>query len=179
MDEALSLAKNALTVEGEGAKVTVLKKRRANRPKPVDDADVSDSSNEEPEKVEDINGTSLESTPLPAPPSEDPPSSLFSQTTSISMEDVVNDDANSTDGPRPPESPPSAKSVNFGETLQKAVVDEMDRLKNLLFGLNQDLEETKSRAEEAEQAAEKLRLDIEASKKEREDTVKKIEEEFA
>jgi len=179
VDEALSLAKNALTVEGEGAKVTVLKKRRANRPKAVDDADVSDSSNEEPEKVEDSNGTSLESTPLPAPPSEDPPSSLFSQTTSIGMEDVVNDDANSTNGPRPPESPPSAKSVNFGETLQKAVVDEMDRLKNLLFGLNQDLEETKSRAEEAEQAAEKLRLDIEASKKEREDTVKKIEEEFA
>ncbi len=180
VDEALSLAKNALTVEGEGAKVTVLRKKRANKPKALDDAGASDSSSADLEKDDDMNGTSLETTSLPAPPSEDPPGSLFSQATSLTMEeDVAKDDGNRTNGPRPPESPPSENSVTFGETLQKAVVDEIDRLKNLLFGLNQDLQETKSRAEDAEEAAEKLRLDIEASKREREETVKKIEEEFA
>ena len=159
IDEALSLAKNALTVDGEdgeGAKVTILKKRPP-KTKPVENA--LESLEEE---------VSPPPPSMPAPPNEDPPDSLLSDLTSS----VANTQ------PLPPKSPPSPNAVSFGETLQKAVADEVDRLKNLLFGLNQDLKETKSRAEDAEEAAAKLKNEIEASRQEREAMVKDIEMQF-
>lgn len=127
--------------------------------------------------VENVNNNSVEkleasSPPIPLPPIEDPPASVIP--ISINSKEI-----NGNMHPLPPETPPSAAAVSFGESLQKAIGDEVDRLKNLLFGLKEDLKETKSRAEEAEEAAELLKKEIEDSRREREATVQDIEKQFA
>ena len=81
--------------------------------------------------------------------------------------------------PLPPTSPPPPQAVSFGETLQKAAMEEAEKLKKLLFGLKEDLSETQARTEEAKGTADVLKKQIEASIKERDEIVTNIENEFA
>ena len=68
---------------------------------------------------------------------------------------------------------------SFGETLQKAAMEEAEKLKKLIFGLKDDISETEVRIEEATGAADVLKQEIEASIRERDETMKTIEKEFA
>jgi len=110
---------------------------------------------------------------IPTPPKEAP--------TDFVIEAVLieSDDTNEVKEkqPIPPTSPP--KLVSFGETLQKAAMEEAEKLKKILFGLKEDLSETEARAEEAKGTADALKQEIEASIKERDAIVKNIENEFA
>ncbi|KAL7515420.1 hypothetical protein ACHAXN_013109 [Cyclotella atomus] len=106
-----------------------------------------------------------------APPQVEP--SLFTSVMNDQIE-VENDES----APLPPDSPPSVNAISFGESLQKSVSDEIDRLKNLLFGLQKDLEVTESNVEEAESTAETLKREIEESRLQREAVIREIENQF-
>ena len=107
-----------------------------------------------------------------APPEQEP--TLFGSVLSDQVE--LDDDVSS---PLPPMDPPTVNAVSFGEALSKAVTDEIDRLKNLLFGLKEDLKETESNAVKAESTAEALKREIEESRQQRESVMKEIESQFA
>lgn len=109
-----------------------------------------------------------------APPRDEP--SLFTSVMNDQIE--VDDDDNDESSPLPPDSPPSVNALSFGESLQKSVSDEIDRLKNLLFGLQKDLEVTESNVQEAESAAETLKREIEESRLQREAVIREIENQF-
>ncbi|KAL7541095.1 hypothetical protein ACHAXR_012629 [Thalassiosira sp. AJA248-18] len=110
--------------------------------------------------------------PLPLPPTEDPPDSVIS----LSLEDGADDEEDAQ--PEPPAPEPEV-AVDLGEALQKKAAEEFEKLKNLIFGLNEDLAETEASAEKAEDAAAVLKKEIEESLQEREAMVKTIESEFA
>eukprot|EP00956_Cyclotella_meneghiniana_P011593 scaffold16279_cov68-Cyclotella_meneghiniana.AAC.3 len=118
---------------------------------------------QQPQPPEQINVVS--------PPKQEP--SLF---TSVINNQVELDD--SSEAPLPPDGPPSLNAVSFGENLQQTVTDEIERLKNLLFGLNRDLESTESNVVEAESTADKLKKEITASQKQRKEVLREIESQF-
>lgn len=144
--------------------------------------DVWDATEEENEEDEiSAIADALLSSPAPpktptqeinvAPPEIEP--SLF---TSIMNDQVELDDE--AGPPLPPNGPPSLNALSFGENLQKAVSDEIERLKNLLFGLQQDLKATESKVNEAESTAEVLKREIEESRMQREAVIQEIENQF-
>jgi myosin heavy subunit len=108
-----------------------------------------------------------------SPPEQEP--SLF---TSVINNQVELDDESSSGPPLPPDGPPSPNALSFGESLQKAVLDEIERLKTMLFGLEQDLEVTESNVQEAESTAETLKREIEESRRQREAVIQEIETQF-
>mmetsp|Transcript_28730 Transcript_28730/g.51955 ORF Transcript_28730/g.51955 Transcript_28730/m.51955 type:complete len:667 (-) Transcript_28730:30-2030(-) len=148
--EALSLAQDALDVAVEVS---------------PDEEDIDEIANMLMEKPRIAPPT------FPAPPEEDPPASIVS----LSLEEGADENVQ----PPPPESPPPAPAEDFGETLQKKAGEEMERLKNLVFGIKEELVETEADTEEAEDAAAALKKEIEESMQEREAMMKRIESEFA
>ena len=120
-------------------------------------------------------------TSLPAPPKQkeinvSPPEQEPSLFTSVMNDQVEIDEE--LEPPLPPDSPPSENALSFGESLQKAVSNEINRLKNLLFDLQQDMKTTESSVQEAESTAEILKREIEESRLERETVIKEIETQF-
>ncbi len=110
----------------------------------------------------------------PTPPTDPPIESISSASaTDIETKDIIEEKAQ-TD-----QLPPTTSPTSFGETLQKAAMEEAEKLKKILFGLREDLSETEARVDEARGAADALKREIEASIKERDDTVNNIESEFA
>ncbi|KAL7449707.1 hypothetical protein ACHAWC_001749 [Mediolabrus comicus] len=110
----------------------------------------------------------------PTPPTEPPMETISSKNDAdIETQDIIEEKAQ-TD-----QLPPTTSPTSFGETLQKAAMEEAEKLKKLLFGLQEDLTETEARVDEARGTADALKREIEASIKERDDTVKNIESEFA
>ena len=110
------------------------------------------------------------------PPKEDPPALIVS----LSLEEGTDEDEQPPRmQPPPPQSPPPAPVEDFGETLQKKAGEEMERLKNLIFGIKEELVETEADTEEAKDTAAALKKEIEDSMQEREAMVKRIESEFA
>jgi len=131
------------------------------------------------EGLDEIANLLMEAPPnlIPTPPKDAP--------TETVIESLRNEESEGTielteKQPTPPTSPPPPKTTaSFGETLQKAAMEEAEKLKKLLFGLKGDISETESRTEEAKGTADALKQEIEASIKERDATVKNIENEFA
>eukprot|EP01082_Thalassiosira_pseudonana_P014080 g11720.t1 g11720 contig6:457980-460077(+) len=120
----------------------------------------------------------------PTPPKEEPPVSVWDISLDVGeggaiVGDVGIDGSSISQVPLPPESPPSPNAVSFGETLQKAVTEEMDKLKDMIFGIKKDLEKTQSSLLAAEWTAGTLKQEIEESKLERETMIKDIESQFA
>jgi len=110
----------------------------------------------------------------PTPPTDPPMETTSSKNDAdIETQDIIEEKAQ-TD-----QLPPTTSPTSFGETLQKAAMEEAEKLKKLLFGLQEDLSETEARVDEARGAADALKREIDASIKERDDTVKNIESEFA
>ena len=146
--------------------------------------DVWDEANEEIDEEAEIAAIADALTSSPTPPKEEekqpelnvsPPDQEPSLFTSAMNDQIELDDS---DAPLPPDAPPSVNALSFGENLQKAVSDEIERLKTLLFGLQQDLEKTESKAEEAESTAEVLKREIEESRQQRESIIQEIENQF-
>lgn len=120
----------------------------------------------------------------PTPPKEEPPVSVLDISLDVGeggaiVGDVGINGSSISQVPLPPESPPSPNAVSFGETLQKAVTEEMDKLKEMIFGIKKDLEKTQSSLLAAEWTAGTLKQEIEESKLERETMIKDIESQFA
>ncbi|KAL7501486.1 hypothetical protein ACHAWT_009381 [Skeletonema menzelii] len=114
---------------------------------------------------------------VPTPPKDAPTESVISSV--IDAEEQEDDTIKAEKQPLPPTSPTPPQPVSFGETLQKAAMEEVEKLKKFLSGIKEDISETEARADEAKGAADALKQDIEASIKERDETVKTIENEFA
>mmetsp|Transcript_24928 Transcript_24928/g.53767 ORF Transcript_24928/g.53767 Transcript_24928/m.53767 type:complete len:672 (-) Transcript_24928:298-2313(-) len=109
--------------------------------------------------------------PLPLPPMDEPPASVIS----LSLEGGAVGDTQ----PLPPESPPPADAISFGEILQKKTAEEIERVKNLIFGIQEELVETEASTEKEEETADVLKKEIEGNIQERQAMVKRIEQEFA
>ncbi|KAL7536902.1 hypothetical protein ACHAWF_005604 [Thalassiosira exigua] len=103
--------------------------------------------------------------PLPVPPLEEPPESLVS----LMLEEGAEEES-----PSPPEEDP-----NLAEMLRKKAAEEIARMKNLIFGLEEELAETESSAATAEATMATLKKEIEDSIREREALVQRIESEAA
>lgn len=153
IEEALSLAQSALTTEASAA---------AQEEEVDEEEDIDDIANMLMEKPPSI------PPPIPLPPLEEPPESVISL--SLEEEDGI---------PLPPASPPPAAAVEFGEALKKKAAEEFEKMKNMIFGLNEELEEAEASIEKSEDAAALLRKEIDESMQEREKMVKTIESEFA
>lgn len=149
VDEALSLAQVALSVDDS-----------------PDEGDIDDIANMLLEKPP---ATPL---PVPLPPQDEPPASVIT----LSLEESADGD---TSQPLPPESPPPADAISFGEILQKKTMEEIERVKNLIFGIGEELAETNDSTEKEEETAIALKKEIEKNIQEREAMVKRIEQEFA
>jgi len=134
------------------------------------------------EGLDEIANLLLEEPPnlIPTPPEDAPTESIISSGLEVPPEETTEEEEEEKQ-PLPPTSPPPPppQSISFGETLQKAAMAEAEKLKQLLFGIKEDISETESRVEEAKGAADTLKQEIEASIKERDETVKTIESEFA
>lgn len=154
IDEALQLAQDALAAE------------------------VDDDVPPDEEDIDEIADLLMEKPPIapsfPAPPEEEPPESLVS----LALEEGADGD-DGTQQPLPPESPPPVPAFDFGEALQKKAEEEMERLRNLIFGLNEELAEAEASTEQAEETADVLKKEIVESLQEREAMMKRIESEAA
>lgn len=128
----------------------------------------------QPTPPKDAPPTAASSLPIAPTPPTDPPKQSINSTYAADIEtkDIIEEKAQT-------DQVPPTSSTSFGETLQKAAMEEAEKLKKLLFGLQEDLSETEARVEEARGTADALKREIEASIKERDDTVKNIESEFA
>jgi len=136
------------------------------------------------EGLDEVANLLLEAPPnlIPAPPEDVPTESVISSVLDDEPEDTIKEDEEAQKQPLPPTTPPPPPPQTislFGETLQKAAMEEAEKLKKLLFGIKEDISETEARVEEAKGTADALKLEIEASIKERDETVKTIESEFA
>ncbi|KAK1736658.1 hypothetical protein QTG54_012680 [Skeletonema marinoi] len=135
------------------------------------------------EGLDEVANLLLEAPPnlIPAPPEDVPTESVISSVLDDEPEDTIKEVEEEQKQPLPPTTPPPPppQTISFGETLQKAAMEEAEKLKKLLFGIKEDITETKARVEEANGTADALKLEIEASIKERDETVKTIESEFA
>lgn len=156
IEEALSLAQSALIAEAEVS------------PEAEDE--------DEDEEIDGIANMLLEkprATPdaVPLPPIEDPPESVISLI--LEEEQVADEDA------QPAESEPEAPAIDLGEILLKSLGEEMEKLKDIIFGVNEELEETKADTDEVKDTAAVLKKEIEESLKEREALIKEIETEVA
>ena len=116
---------------------------------------------------------------IPTPPKDAPTESVITSVLDVEEQDDDTTEEEEEKQPLPPTSPPPPQTVSFGETLQKAAMEEVEKLKKFLSGIKDDISETEARAEEAKGAADALKQEIETSIKERDETVKKIENEFA
>lgn len=152
IEEALSLAQDALTVEAEAL------------PEEEDIDEIANMLLESPP---------ISSPPLPVPPQEEPPASVIS----LSLEEDVDEEDDVQ--PPPPESPPAPPVNFFAEALQKKVAEEIEKLKNLIPGLQGEIVEVEASTEKEEETAAVLKKEIEESIQEREAMVKRIEQEFA
>ena len=134
------------------------------------------------EGLDEVANLLLEAPPnlIPAPPEDVPTESVISSVLDDEPEDTIKEEE-AQKQPLPPTTPPPPppQTISFGETLQKAAMEEAEKLKKLLFGIKEDISETEARVEEAKGTADALKLEIEASIKERDETVKTIESEFA
>mmetsp|Transcript_13888 Transcript_13888/g.28321 ORF Transcript_13888/g.28321 Transcript_13888/m.28321 type:complete len:654 (-) Transcript_13888:91-2052(-) len=135
------------------------------------------------EGLDEVANLLLEAPPnlIPAPPEDVPTESVISSVLDDEPEDIIEEVEEAQKQPLPPTTPPPPppQTISFGETLQKAAMEEAEKLKKLLFGIKEDISETEARVEEAKGTADALKLEIEASIKERDETVKTIESEFA
>ena len=135
------------------------------------------------EGLDEVANLLLEAPPnlIPAPPEDVPTESVISSVLDDEPEDIIEEVEEAQKQPLPPTTPPPPppQTISFGETLQKAAMEEAEKLKKLLFGIKEDITETEARVEEAKGTADALKLEIEASIKERDETVKTIESEFA
>jgi len=135
------------------------------------------------EGLDEVANLLLEAPPnlIPAPPEDVPTESVISSVLDNEPEDTIKEVEEEQKQPLPPTTPPPPppQTISFGETLQKAAMEEAEKLKKLLFGIKEDITETEARVEEAKGTADALKLEIEASIKERDETVKTIESEFA
>lgn len=113
---------------------------------------------------------------IPAPPEDAPTESVLSSVVEVPPGETAEEEENH---PLPPTPPPQPQTISFGETLQKAAMEEAEKLRKLLFGIKEDISETEARVEEAKGTADALKQEIEACIKERDETVKTIEREFA
>jgi len=179
VDEALSLAQDALAIEDspdeedidEIANMLLMKPPVAPPPLPLPPMD------EPPASVISLSlegGAVGDTQPLPPeslPPMDDPPASVIS----LSLEGGAVGDTQ----PLPPESPPPADAISFGEILQKKTAEEIERVKNLIFGIQEELVETEASTEKEEETADVLKKEIEGNIQERQAMVKRIEQEFA
>jgi len=134
------------------------------------------------EGLDEVANLLLEAPPnlIPAPPEDVPTESVISSVLDDEPEDTIKEEE-AQKQPLPPTTPPPPppQTISFGETLQKAAMEEAEKLKKLLFGIKEDISETEARVEEAKGTADALKLEIEARIKERDETVKTIESEFA
>mmetsp|Transcript_28877 Transcript_28877/g.49170 ORF Transcript_28877/g.49170 Transcript_28877/m.49170 type:complete len:652 (+) Transcript_28877:88-2043(+) len=133
------------------------------------------------EGLDEVANLLLEAPPnlIPAPPEDVPTESVISSVLDDEPEDTIKEEEVEQKQRLPPTTPPPPQTISFGETLQKAAMEEAEKLKKLLFGIKEDITETEARVEEAKGTADALKLEIEASIKERDETVKTIESEFA
>jgi len=131
---------------------------------------------DEEEEIDEIADMLLEKPPsapstLPAPPKEEPPVSIVSSSL-VEANEVEDAETLSPESTSPP-------TVDLGEALQKKMGEEIEKLKNMIFGLNKELDETEADTKEAEDTAATLKKEIEESLQQREEMVKRIESEFA
>jgi len=133
------------------------------------------------EGLDEVANLLLEAPPnlIPAPPEDVPTESVISSVLDDEPEDTIKEEEVEQKQRLPPTTPPPPQTISFGETLQKAAMEEAEKLKKLLFGIKEDITETEARVEEANGTADALKLEIEASIKERDETVKTIVSEFA
>lgn len=116
---------------------------------------------------------------IPTPPKEAPPIMASSVASPTPTKDTPTESAISRPSQDLKPVIQEEKQPSFGETLQKAAMEEAEKLKKLLFGLKEDISKTENRTEKAKGAADVLKREIEASIKERDAAVKDIENEFA
>ena len=165
IEEALSLAQTALTAEVESEYSP-------------DEEDIDEIANMLLEKPPP------EPQPIPLPPKEEPPESVITLSLEESAPEAEEDDI--TKQPSPPESPPTEAAVSFAEelamkaaeALQKKAAEEMEKLKNSIFGVENELERTEAKIEKEKETSVVLKQEIEDSIKNREDMMKRIEQEF-
>ena len=118
----------------------------------------------------------MDLSPLPLPPVEPPPLPVISLGLEMGGDDGY-------EQPLPPESPPPlVAAVTFAENFQKKaaeVAEDFERLKNSIFGIQDELVEVEASTAREEDMAAVMKKEIEESIKERETMVQRIELEFA
>ena len=173
IEDALSLAQDALLQE-------------------MEEMDEDDTSEEYIDTIADM---LLEAPPtqpstipvtIPMPPKEEPSEAII--TAGLEETAVVEEDDD-----EPPQ-PPKEDDISLAESLQKKAAEEMEtlqkkaaeevekqmeKLKVSIFGVKDELAETEASIKKEDETAALLKKEIENSIKEREDMVKRIEEEFA
>ena len=173
IEDALSLAQDALLQE-------------------MEEMDEDDTSEEYIDTIADM---LLEAPPtqpsipvtIPMPPKEEPSEAII--TARLEETAVVEEE----DG-EPPQPPTKEDDISLAESLQKKAAEEMEvlqkkaaeelekqmeKLKVSIFGVKDELAETEASIKKEDETAAVIQKDIENSIKEREDMIKRIEEEFA
>jgi len=163
IEDALSLAQDALLQE-------------------MEEMDEDDTSEEYIDTIADM---LLEAPPtqpstipvtIPMPPKEEPSEAII--TAGLEETAVVEEE----DG-EPPQPPTKEDDISLAESLQKKAAEElekqMEKLKVSIFGVKDELAETEASIKKEDETAAVIQKDIENSIKEREDMIKRIEEEFA
>jgi len=174
IEDALSLAQDALLQE-------------------MEEMDEDDTSEEYIDTIADM---LLEAPPtqpstipvtIPMPPKEEPSEAIITARLEETAEVEEDDD-------EPPQPPTKEDDISLAESLQKKAAEEMEvlqkkaaeelekqmeKLRVSIFGVKDELAETEASIKKEDETAAMLKKEIENSIKEREDMIKRIEEEFA
>ena len=170
IEDALSLAQDALLQE-------------------MEEMDEDDTSEEYIDTIADMlleapptQPSTIPVTTIPMPPKEEPSEAIIT----AGLEEIQDD--------KPPQPPTKEDDISLAESLQKKAAEEMEvlqkkaaeelekqmeKLKVSIFGVKDELAETEASIKKEDETAARLKKEIENSIKEREDMVKRIEEEFA